>query len=421
MTAAGSAESTESAGQAFFPELEGLRGVAAWGLVLYHTWVFSSGAALAWDLGPATVFLPALQSSVVLFFVLSGFLLYRPFAAALGTGGRLPSARAYFRNRALRILPAYWIVVLVSSAVLRADVVAVHSGGNVAGALASPGAVVRNLLLVQNYAPNSIYTGVLPAWSLCIEVAFYLVLPLIALATWRFAARRSFQHAAYLPPACLFLIAVLSRIVLASVTDSSHLLRPTWSAVAARSFPANADLFAFGMAAAVLFLHWQQNGVPHWARGPSAGRICAYVGLPLFVLGHYFVPRPVYEPLVAMFAALLILRTLARRSERRSLLASKLARLAGRSSYSVFLWHYPILTALATAGLLDQQHTAGAFLMNLGLAGPLVAAASAASYQLVELPALRLRSVFRHRPPTRVGTAAPDKVLVDGLDGRSVV
>ena len=156
MSAARSVESTPSAGQAFLPELEGLRGVAAWGLVLYHTWVFSSGSALAWDLGPATVFLPALQSSVVLFFVLSGFLLYRPFAAALAAGEPFPSVRAYFRNRALRILPAYWVVVLVSSAVLNADVVAVHTGGNVVGALASPGAVARNLLLVQNYAPSSV-------------------------------------------------------------------------------------------------------------------------------------------------------------------------------------------------------------------------------------------------------------------------
>jgi len=260
--------------------------------------------------------------------------------------------------------------------------------------------------LVQNYSPSSIYTGVLPAWSLCIEVAFYLVLPLVAFATWRLAAGRSFRHVAYLPPACLLLVAVLSRIVLASATNSTHVLRPTWTAVAARSFPANADLFAFGMIATVLFLRWQQNGVPRWARGPSAGRACAYLGLPFFVLGHYFVPRLVYEPLVALLAALLILRTLARRSERRSLLASKLARAAGRSSYSVFLWHYPILAALATAGLLDQRHTTGAFFVNVGLTGLLVSAVAAGSYRLVERPALRLRSVFRRYPHTMVGPAA---------------
>src|SRR5882724_6110621 len=86
--------------------VEALRGVAAWSIVCFHIWLFTSSAKLTWNLGPATVFMQPLQSGVTLFFVLSGFLLYRPFI-----NGR-PSIGRYFRNRALRILPAYWAVLI---------------------------------------------------------------------------------------------------------------------------------------------------------------------------------------------------------------------------------------------------------------------------------------------------------------------
>ena len=95
------------------PEIESLRGVAAWSIVVFHVWVFTSTSTPGWNLGPATVFMRPLQSGVYLFFVLSGFLLYRPFVeAAWGDAGAV-SIRRYLRNRALRILPAYWFVLLV--------------------------------------------------------------------------------------------------------------------------------------------------------------------------------------------------------------------------------------------------------------------------------------------------------------------
>ena len=73
-------------------EIEGLRAVAAWSIVVFHVWVFSSPAVLGWNLGPFTAFVSPLQSGVTLFFVLSGFLLYRPIAAALLDAAQGPSA-----------------------------------------------------------------------------------------------------------------------------------------------------------------------------------------------------------------------------------------------------------------------------------------------------------------------------------------
>ena len=83
-----------------------MRALAAGTIVLVHVWGFSSpnGDALGADrwIGDA---LATLSVGVTLFFTLSGFLLYRPFAAAIARGTTHMSIRAYLRNRALRIVP----------------------------------------------------------------------------------------------------------------------------------------------------------------------------------------------------------------------------------------------------------------------------------------------------------------------------
>lgn len=393
----------------FLPELEGLRGVAAWSIVLYHVWVFSSGAALTWNLGPLTVLVPPLQEGVTLFFVLSGFLLYRPFAAALVDGRSLPSTGRYLRNRALRILPAYWAILVLSGLVLRSAVVGAAGGRYVSGALDHPQTLVMDLLLVQNYSAHAINTGILPAWSLCIEAAFYLTLPLAAAAGALAARRLGGVRGVFVPPLLLLAVAFAARVAVSVYAASPHILEASWTAVAWRSFPANADLFAFGMAAAVVFDRWQRRTGPSWAVGAAAGRVLAYFGLPFLVLGRYFVPHAVYEPVVGLLAALLLLRLLAPRvcgasASPRPPLSGRWAGAAGRTSYGVFLWHYPILSALAAHGLLSASHTAAGFLFNLVLTAPLVAAAAACTYRLVERPALRLKR--RATAPQRVPAAA---------------
>src|SRR5439155_27326489 len=100
-------------------EVEGLRAVAAWSIVVFHVWIFSSPAILDWNLGPLTAFVSPLQSGVTLFFVLSGFLLYRPIAAALLDATAAPPAWKYLCNRALRLLPAYGVTLLLLVVALR--------------------------------------------------------------------------------------------------------------------------------------------------------------------------------------------------------------------------------------------------------------------------------------------------------------
>src|SRR5438067_1774084 len=97
-----------------FPLLDPLRAVAALCIVVTHTagW---SGFNSAHALGAWTA---RLDCGVAIFFVLSGFLLYRPFVAARLDGRDGPRVLRYARRRALRILPAYWVALALLGLVL---------------------------------------------------------------------------------------------------------------------------------------------------------------------------------------------------------------------------------------------------------------------------------------------------------------
>ena len=191
--------------------IEGLRALAAVAVLLYHCWRYSAPTGIPFDFGAANAFFLQLQGGVTLFFTLSGFLLYRRFAAAILSGGPRPDLTSYFSGRILRVFPAYLVILLVTAMILQTALVRVGPT-TVApeGLLDRPGVLLANFLLLQSYHPSTILTGIGPAWSLCVEVVFYLVLPLVSLLGWRLARPlRSCGHhrlAAVLAPVLLLLV-----------------------------------------------------------------------------------------------------------------------------------------------------------------------------------------------------------------------
>src|SRR5262245_7097105 len=91
------------------PALDALRALGAIGILLTHV-SFATGASLNGYWGGL---LARLDVQVAVFFVLSGFLLFRPFAHAVATGGQRPWVTQFFWRRAVRILPAYWITIVL--------------------------------------------------------------------------------------------------------------------------------------------------------------------------------------------------------------------------------------------------------------------------------------------------------------------
>jgi peptidoglycan/LPS O-acetylase OafA/YrhL len=145
-----------------FPLMDSLRAIAALAIVGYHV----APLAGAFDSSFFTAATAQLSTGVALFFVISGFLLYRPFVIAHAAGERLPSVRVYAWRRFLRIAPAYWAALTVT------------------GLLLAPEVFDRPFLFygfAQVYSPGAAFDGIPVAWTLCIEVSFYAFLPLFAL------------------------------------------------------------------------------------------------------------------------------------------------------------------------------------------------------------------------------------------------
>lgn len=151
-----------------FGALDGYRALAALGVVVYHL-----ASSLGWrrldeNAGVAVALVSNLGNfGVAIFFLLSGFLLYLPFARTALADEPGPGVARFFRHRLFRIYPAYW-VALTAAVVL----VGVPNTSPKKYAILYP--------LVQNYFPGHGLVGLGVAWTLVIEMSFYIALPFIA-------------------------------------------------------------------------------------------------------------------------------------------------------------------------------------------------------------------------------------------------
>lgn len=154
-----------------FPGFDGLRALAALAVVVTHA-SFAGGANGPHLLG---VFFARMDGGVAIFFVLSGILLYRPFARAHLLDEPAPAVGRYLRRRAVRIYPAYWLALTVIVYGFGAtDIVGLRR-------------FVLDYSLLHIYSPHQTdaFGPLLQSWTLSTEIAFYLFLPL-----WAFAMRR---------------------------------------------------------------------------------------------------------------------------------------------------------------------------------------------------------------------------------------
>src|SRR3954447_5306334 len=98
-----------------FPRVHVLRALAALGVLLYHA-LFK--AYLARNPGsPLAPFAAHLDVGVSVFFLISAFLLYRPMVAARLSNEPLPDPHEYGRRRLARIVPGYWVALLITGLV----------------------------------------------------------------------------------------------------------------------------------------------------------------------------------------------------------------------------------------------------------------------------------------------------------------
>ena len=356
----------------FLPALEGLRAVAALGIILTHA-AFQTGndtgAVINRIIARTDFFVPV-------FFALSGFLLWRRHASdfTFSAEGRRRWAD-YYVKRLGRIMPASLAVVII--------VIAFFPVAGDPGVLQ----IVANLLLLQNYVPDGMIGGLTHLWSLCVEMFLYLVMPLLALAVGR--RRRAVRVAA------IVTVGVLSAL---------------WPFLAG---PRTGDLnphimpWAFFGSFCVGLLAAETEGWLAEVGGPRAetvrrwaGRRLLWVALAVgvLVLASFGGPEGLSSASpgefarrttcgVAFAAALVVPVALAPRSR---FLESTVMQALGRWSYSIFLWHMAILSLVFP--LLGISLFSGGYVVMLlvfAVTAALSVPVAALSYALVEDPARR--------------------------------
>jgi peptidoglycan/LPS O-acetylase OafA/YrhL len=331
--------------------------------------------------------------------------------------------RAYLRNRVLRIVPAYWTILIVACLVLGAASVRGISGDLGVGRLSDLRSFVQAALLVQDYHPRTVVIGIGPAWSLAVEAVFYLLLPLLVLTAARAARpveRRNRRVLILLaPPLLLLLIGLSGKHVAGHVFPGlpSDGYEANWHSVIERSFWAQADLFSFGMTIAVAHTEVVDGRLrlpPWWRRLALAGGLLVF--LPCAWTIHQGEQSYLLQSTGEAFAIALFFSTvMIPRDDGRSgravrFLETRPLVWTGLVSYSLFLWHVPVIFWLAHHGFLLSGGWA-ALALNLLITIAVAGALSAVTYRFVELPALRRKR----------STQSPAGALAPGLAAHAKV
>jgi len=324
--------------------------------------------------------------AVSLFFVLSGFVLYLPVARRNGTFG---SVGAYARRRMARVLPAYYVVLLICLLAFPL-MVTVPLGEHV-----TAGSLLAHVLLVQQEArlipgySGSLGFGVDPVvWTLSLEALFYVSLPLVAAFFWR----RPWQAIAI-----AIAVGVAARLLLDASNSSGD------GSVLLSSFPVHLADFAAGMGAAMLYVRWQERDAPVWRPAPWLVVAVAVTGAVAALAALAAVGGPdatdvrdgvrANAALMALlpfaFAAAIAGFALSPAAVRRPLELAPV-RWLGTVSYGVFLVHYPVLLFGRTTLDILHDGSTEAFVQLTAYALPVSLLLGWLSWIAIERPARRL-------------------------------
>jgi peptidoglycan/LPS O-acetylase OafA/YrhL len=300
---------------------------------------------------------------VAIFFVLSGFLLFRPWAAAAATASPSPSLARYARHRLRRIMPAYSVVVLATFAVYTVFAPGPNPGQTWHGLL-------RYLTLTQIYTDDYLFTylhpGLSQMWSLAVEVAFYAALPALAYLLLR---QRPIRPAAALTRLAALTAVTPAWLVVANTTDLLPNSAGIW-------LPAHLACFTGGMASAVLLV----RGVRWNPRATLPLAVALFLAVATPIGGVIVGTDPAWVPITKslLYAAIstLVVGTVVLGSSGiyARILGSRPMVWLGEISYEIFLVHVVVMAVAMNVVLrwpLFTGSLAGLYAATLAVTIPL--------------------------------------------------
>lgn len=415
---------TEASGGIHFPCLDAYRAIGMTMVLAIHAG-YATGYipraaspdanAVQQVLGPL---LARFDVALPMFFVLSGFLIYRPFAVRYLEGSTNPGLRTFYRRRAFRIFPAYW-VALVGLAVVSWLSGAFDLGITTVGSWIGNGLVLPAVgVPVDRCVDGACGTGygITQAWSIGVEVVFYALLPLWARAAHA-GLRRLWPHSG--------VGALLAGCAVLWLTGNAFRLlvvlgEPSWTGQSLLWLPMYLDFLAIGMgfaAASAALAGRQRLPAPlQWAGAhpvacwAMAGLVLVLVAQmdppsePFLLEGAEYLPRQLGYGLIAGLWLVPCMFGDQSAGRLRAVLASRPLAYLGGISLSFYLWHlafveqakawtvpnYGDLEGLAVFQGNPAVVTALAFVLSFIVASVI--------YRFVELPFLRRKGRHSKAP-----------------------
>jgi peptidoglycan/LPS O-acetylase OafA/YrhL len=396
---AGTATERRTGGR--FPCFDGLRAVAAVIVVMYHllglhgpNWVRGQLGAFVSCLG---------HQGVGIFFVISGFLLYRPFvdAAIRGTSG--PPLGPFWLRRFVRIFPAYWIAL--TAWVYFFGVFTIHGFVN----------FLTYYGLLENYRNGYALFGLGVAWTLVIEVSFYLALPLINLVARSIAGPRPTAERTFrVQIGVVATLAAIGLVVRAlNIWIANTEPRGAWFSfhTTGMSLLGYLDWFAIGMTFAV-FSAFSAHGrvlpkpISVLGRHPTASWVIAFA---LFTaqtrvtdFGSLNLARFWLPGLIGLAAGFAVFPAVFGDQDTgaiRRFLRTKPMLYLGGISYGIYLWHFIFISM--SFPWAKNGHIPHGFLARAVVVVVLTLATASASFYLVEKPLVAWSHRMSQRRPRR--------------------
>ncbi len=307
--------------------LEMLRGIAALGVLARHAWGLDGTPLEFTDRGFPEFFVAQGATGVWLFFVLSGYVITRPFVIALMDNEPLPRVIPYAIRRGARIYPAY-LVVLVVFLLLIGDRFVQETWQ-----------IPLHALLLHNAVPGEQQAFYNVSWTLSLEILFYAFVPLVAIAIRRI--RRG-----SVPPAALFAGVIVLWALSAGWSATAAFIEINETSVWLRAvFPAMLSMFCPGIALAIA--EYAARTDKRWAAALATVRRPALAAPAVVVLlaaaavaGTVVDPLVVYEVSRQLFAlAFGIVAAVAAGYQLRRTTLGRLGIWLGVISYGIYLWH----------------------------------------------------------------------------------
>jgi peptidoglycan/LPS O-acetylase OafA/YrhL len=380
-----------------YPLIDSTRALAALSIFCFH--LASTLDLPNWTKDYTNTF----AAGVPVFFVISGFVLYRPFARAQLADVAPPKVGPYAWRRFLRIVPAYYLALTIFLVFGPR-----HE---------SLGQLPALYGFAQVYDPSTVLAGLAPAWSLDCEVLYYALIPLVVLAVLALPAANQSQRLSRQITALALLFGLSLAYKLwffswggnpAFGRDQVFQFQPGW----------NLDLFVLGMAVAVWSANRELTGVTDRVAGFIERRAWVlWLGAVVLFFVLSWNSSQAFDDVgsvllhygAGLFGLCILLPAIwgaPGDGVVRRVLGNRYLLALGVVSYSFYLFHKMVLNQVVDAWPDRISGTAG----DVGIAVVALAGSIAISvvvYLLVERPAMSLKRYF----PDDSRSAGPQQPL----------